>query len=89
MNLRKNPTMSPVSTNVILLEFFQSLRNGNITILPKDIYLKSDLFSDPCDSNPCLNNGICVGIGENRYRCDCYSTGFEGENCDVGENGEI
>ena len=42
-------------------------------------------FIDHCDPNPCENDGTCLREGEDRYRCDFYSTGFRGMNCDVGE----
>ena len=42
-------------------------------------------FIDPCDPNPCENDGTCLREGEDGYRCDCYSTGFRGMNCDAGE----
>ncbi|XP_054706570.1 neurexin-1-like [Uloborus diversus] len=33
-----------------------------------------------CDSNPCLNGGIC-SEGWNRFICDCTRTGFTGPVC--------
>jgi len=38
-------------------------------------------LSDPCESQPCLNNGICGRIG-NTFQCQC-SAGFDGKNCEL------
>ena len=39
---------------------------------------------DPCDSNPCLQGGLCATI-ETGYRCYCpdYATGV---NCEIRES---
>ncbi|MAM05550.1 MAG: hypothetical protein CMD06_06310, partial [Flavobacteriales bacterium] len=34
-----------------------------------------------CESNPCLNGGICTD-GDNSYTCECTEN-FEGENCET------
>ena len=36
------------------------------------------VIADQCDSNPCQNNGICVG-----GKCECLP-GYAGENCKEG-----
>ena len=35
---------------------------------------------DPCDSEPCLNEGICESQGEG-YMCRCLG-GYTGDNCE-------
>ena len=36
---------------------------------------------DECSSNPC-NAGVCSDEIDH-YLCNCSSTGFEGDNCDI------
>ncbi|XP_060744604.1 prostaglandin G/H synthase 2a [Tachysurus vachellii] len=36
---------------------------------------------DPCCSQPCQNQGVCVSKGFDAYECDCTRTGYYGENC--------
>ena len=36
-----------------------------------------------CQSDPCLNGGLCIAIG-NIYDCFCPS-GFTGANCETGK----
>lgn len=38
-----------------------------------------------CESDPCLNRGICTDIVANYY-CNCTGTGFEGSNCEFDIN---
>lgn len=41
-------------------------------------------FEDPCESNPCKNNGYCVQLSGAKYpgyRCECHGTGYFGESC--------
>ncbi|XP_029294945.1 prostaglandin G/H synthase 1 [Cottoperca gobio] len=40
---------------------------------------------NPCCHYPCQNSGVCVRFGADRYKCDCTSTGFNGDNCTVPE----
>lgn len=43
----------------------------------------SDMY-DPCCSFPCQNFGICNRVGfTDRYYCDCYGTGYYGDNCET------
>ena len=44
------------------------------------IYFTENL--NECESNPCRNNGTCVG-GWNGYNCTC-ADGFEGNHCEGG-----
>lgn len=37
---------------------------------------------EPCETNPCANGGDCEVVGES-YECDCSSTDFEGERCEI------
>ena len=51
----------------------------------KKILISEDL--DPCDSDPCLNNGICSSTttpGACGYKCQCLP-GQIGNNCENGE----
>lgn len=40
---------------------------------------------DPCCTQPCQNNGVCVSKGSDSYECDCTRTGYYGVNCTVPE----
>lgn len=46
----------------------------------KDNY-KSNLDTNPCSNNPCLNNAACVVTGTT-YFCSC-SAGYSGVNCQI------
>ena len=37
----------------------------------------------PCFPNPCKHNGVCVITEEISYICNCDSTGYTGEDCNV------
>lgn len=39
------------------------------------------ILANPCCSNPCQNQGVCMSVGFDHYKCDCTRTGFYGENC--------
>ncbi|XP_033106388.1 uncharacterized protein LOC117108482 [Anneissia japonica] len=40
---------------------------------------------DPCQSQPCLNNGMCLYSSDyTQYICECQM-GFTGQNCQIGE----
>ena len=39
------------------------------------------ILGNPCCSNPCQNQGVCMSVGFDHYKCDCTRTGFYGENC--------
>ncbi|KAK1329311.1 hypothetical protein QTO34_011492 [Cnephaeus nilssonii] len=41
--------------------------------------------ANPCCSNPCQNQGVCMSVGFDQYTCDCTRTGFYGENCSTPE----
>ena len=45
-----------------------------------DIFYFTDL--DECASGPCQNGGQCINQ-DNMYTCIC-TTGWEGENCEIG-----
>ncbi|XP_065063135.1 neurogenic locus notch homolog protein 1-like isoform X2 [Rhopilema esculentum] len=36
----------------------------------------------PCQSNPCVNNGVCMDDGSGGYTCQCPA-GFLGKNCQI------
>merc|ERR1711962_1906774 len=38
---------------------------------------------DPCNPNPCQNNGTCSAVDGN-YKCEC-TAGFTGEKCDMND----
>ena len=45
--------------------------------------------SNPCQPNPCLNEGICsrknqVELSDQSFECNCRGTGFEGSTCERG-----
>jgi hypothetical protein len=31
-------------------------------------------YSSPCDTNPCLNDGVCTQEGDSKFSCDCSGT---------------
>jgi hypothetical protein len=37
---------------------------------------------NPCQSNPCLNNGVCL-VTDTSYACDCEHTYYEGRLCET------
>ena len=37
---------------------------------------------NPCDGNPCMNNGECYQTYRDQYSCDCRSR-YTGWTCDV------
>ena len=39
--------------------------------------------TDPCDSNPCLNQGTCINYGS-YYGCNCRN-GYSGLQCQIGD----
>jgi len=46
-------------------------------------------YAPPCDSNPCLNTGVCTNLGGSQYSCDCGATSnpyslmpFDGPRCE-------
>ena len=40
---------------------------------------------DECSTNTCQNGAVCTNsVGS--YSCDCTGTGYEGTDCDIGEN---
>ena len=41
------------------------------------------LFIDPCQPNPCENNGLCSAALDGTHSCICR-TGFFGDNCQIG-----
>jgi len=44
-------------------------------------FLIAPLLVNPCDPNPCSNNGICSGIGAFSFQCSCLE-GFMGTLCE-------
>ena len=42
------------------------------------------LSVDPCDPNPCKNNGNCRAKQNGGYRCVCVN-GYTGADCGQGE----
>lgn len=40
---------------------------------------------DPCDENPCKNNGTCVNLGNGKFNCTCPK-GFTGPRCRKGKS---
>ncbi|KAL9973102.1 hypothetical protein ACROYT_G019516 [Oculina patagonica] len=46
----------------------------------------TDQFEDPCEENPCKNNGYCVQLSKKGskkigFRCECHGTGYFGPRC--------
>ena len=37
-----------------------------------------------CDPNPCQHNGKCEVLSSTKFHCDCSSTGYKGEKCEIG-----
>ena len=37
-----------------------------------------------CQPNPCLHNGICSVVSEDKYTCNCALTGYTGTDCEIG-----
>uniref|UniRef100_A0A0A1WPP1 Fat-like cadherin-related tumor suppressor homolog n=1 Tax=Zeugodacus cucurbitae TaxID=28588 RepID=A0A0A1WPP1_ZEUCU len=35
-----------------------------------------------CGAQPCLNGGICIDLGENKFKCTCHAR-FTGQMCEV------
>ncbi|XP_036611410.1 prostaglandin G/H synthase 2 [Trichosurus vulpecula] len=48
-------------------------------------HLPPFILANPCCSNPCQNQGVCMTMGIDGYQCDCTRTGFYGENCTTPE----
>ena len=43
------------------------------------------VYSQPCTSNPCLNNASCLANGNTSYSCLCLA-GYTGFDCDISNN---
>lgn len=37
-----------------------------------------------CQPNPCLHNGTCSVVNEDKYTCECTHTGYRGTKCEIG-----
>ena len=69
-----------VNINVLTI----SLRSFKITSLHvSSVFL---LAADPCNPNPCKNDGTCVENKDKtgRYQCTC-AEGFGGDTCAIGK----
>ena len=49
------------------------------------LFIVSFLGGNPCDSNPCQNNGVCRPIEDNKYYCQCAEK-YYGVNCECKSN---
>ena len=47
------------------------------------VHVITHLFTDPCQPNPCQNNGLCSAALDGTHSCVCR-TGFFGDNCQIG-----
>lgn len=54
---------------------------------PVDVMSLDGVCRNPCDLQPCQNNGICTAdiTAASKYRCNCTKE-FEGENCEKYHN---
>ncbi|KAK2563559.1 hypothetical protein P5673_013285 [Acropora cervicornis] len=56
---------------------------GSYAFFPRS-RIPSSPTEDPCERNPCKNNGFCVQLSGTKYpgyRCECHGTGFFGPRC--------
>ena len=37
----------------------------------------------PCNPNPCLHQTKCTVIDDNKFSCDCYGSGYQGDRCQL------
>ena len=38
--------------------------------------------TDPCNSSPCVNSGVCISVGPFDYTCQC-AVGYTGSSCEA------
>ena len=91
--LNSSPYMWP---NIIIYIDTQIVCGTGSPLSPSELdnWVKSVIFSgfveievDPCDPNPCLNDGTCTVVGEaptSDFTCSCPAD-FTGDICETGQ----
>ncbi|VDI37034.1 Hypothetical predicted protein [Mytilus galloprovincialis] len=59
---------------------FQATQDGETRCFLLHIIADS---KDPCSSNPCQNDGLCVALSDGTHSCMC-KLGFYGNSCEIG-----
>ena len=57
-------------------------QQGNffVSTISNDLILPIAVIN-PCDSEPCLNDGSCINLGPMVFKCAC-ARGFRGRTCE-------
>ena len=47
------------------------------------VKLYTSYLTDPCSNSSCQNDGKCLRDGLGGHECNCTSTGYNGEYCQI------
>ena len=85
----EDPVTSAFQTPVIIdtkpeLSFSTEATDYSVYESQPDLPDNQDLFSSPCESNPCNNNGTCLNsLDLSDFTCDCSSLDYTGRLCEI------